>query len=64
MLECEFDVAIKGKNDQHVIKHKEIGRGLIYEPWGKSVNMQKFRGKIVVFPKFELRTVLNSTLIK
>ena len=26
--------------------------------------MQKFRGKIVIFPKFELRTVLNSKLIK
>ena len=39
MLEWEFDVAIEGKNDQHVIKHKKIGWSLIYELWGKSVNM-------------------------
>ena len=45
MLECEFDVVIEGKNDQHVIKHKKIGWSLIYEPWGKSANMQKFRGQ-------------------
>jgi len=64
MLEWEFDVAIEGKSDHHVIKHKNKGWSLIPEPRGKSVNMQKFRGKIVIFPKFELRTVLNSTLIK
>ena len=45
MLEWEFDVAIEGKNDQHVIKHKKIGWSLISEPWGKSANMQKFRGQ-------------------
>ena len=45
MLECDFDIAIEGKNDQHVIKHKKIGWSLISEPWGKSANMQKFRGQ-------------------
>ena len=55
---------MEGKTDQHVIKHKNNGLILIPEPRGKSVNMQKFRDKIVIFPKFELRTVLNSTLIK
>ena len=55
MLEWEFDVAIEGKNDQHVIKHKKIRWSLISEPLGKSANMQKFRGKIVILPKFELR---------
>ena len=45
MLEWEFDVAIEGKNDQHVIKHKKIGWSLISKPWGKSANMQKFRGQ-------------------
>ena len=64
MLEWEFDVAIEGKSDQHVIKHKNKGWSLIPEPRGKSVNMQKFRGKIVNLPKFELGTVLNITLIK
>ena len=64
MLEQEFDVAIEGKNDQHVIKHKKIGWGLIYEPWGKSVNMWKFRGKMVILPKFVLGAVLTSVCIK
>ena len=64
MLEWEFDVAIEGKSDQHVIKHNNKGWSLISEPRGKSVHMQKFRGKIVILPKFELRTVLNSKLIK
>ena len=41
MLEWEFVVAIQGKNDQHVIRHKKIGWSLIFEPWG----MQKFRGQ-------------------
>ena len=45
MLEWEFDVAIEGKNDQHVIKHNKIGWSLIFEPWGKSENMLKFRGQ-------------------
>ena len=39
MLEWEFDVAIEGKNDQHVIKHKNKGWSLISEPWGKNVIM-------------------------
>ncbi len=52
------------KKVQLYMGSKEIEHILFYEPRGKSVNMQKFRGKIVNFPKFELRTVLNSTLIK
>ena len=51
MLECEFDVAIEWKNDQHVIKHKKIGWSLNYEPWGKSANMWKFRGKNIILQK-------------
>ena len=39
MVECEFDVAIEGKNDQHAIKHKNKGWSLIPEPRGKSVIM-------------------------
>ena len=35
MLECEFDVSIEGKNDQHAIKHKNKGWSLISELWGK-----------------------------
>ena len=57
MLEWEFDVAIEGKNDKHVIKHKKIGWSLIYELWGKSVSMQKFRGKIVIFPKYDFGSI-------
>ena len=57
MLEWEFDVAIEGKNDQHVIKHKNKGWSLIPEPRGKSVNMQKFRGKIVIFPKYDFGSI-------
>ena len=57
MLEWEFDVSIEGKNDQHVIKHKKIGWILIYEIWGKSVNMQKFRGKTVIFQKYDFGSI-------
>ena len=64
MLECEFDVVIEGKNDQHVIKHKKVGWSLIFEPWGKSANMQKFRGKNVILPKFVLNDVLMNVCIK
>ena len=49
MLEWEFDVSIEGKNDQHVIKNKKIGWSLISKPWGKSANMQKFRGQNKIF---------------
>ena len=64
MIECEFDVVIEGKNDQHVIKHKKIGWSLNYEPWGKSANMWKCRGKNVILPKFGSRTVLINVSIK
>ena len=57
MLEWEFDVAIEGKNDQNVIKHKKIGWSLIYELWGKSVNMWKFRGKTVIFQKYDFGSI-------
>ena len=64
MLEWEFDVAIEGKNDHHVIKHKNKGWSLIPEPRGKSVIMQKFRGKNVILPKFVLNAVLMNVCIK
>ena len=64
MLEWEFDVAIEGKSDQHVIKHKNKGWSLIPEPRGKSVIMQKFRGKSVIFLKFVLNAVLINVCIK
>ena len=57
MLEWEIDVAIEGKSDQHVIKHNNKGWSLIPEPKGKSVNMQKFRGKIVIFPKYDFGSI-------
>ena len=49
MLEWEFDVAIEGKNVQHVIKPKNKWWSLISELGDKSVIMQKFGGKIVIF---------------
>ena len=64
MLEWEFDVAIEGKNDQHVIKHKNKGWSLIPEPRGKSVIMQKFKGKNVILPNFVLNAVLMNVCIK
>ena len=64
MLEWEFDVSIEGKNVQHAIKHKNKGWSLISELWGKSVNMQKFRGKIVILKKLESRAVLMNVSIK
>ena len=64
MLEWEFDVAIEGKNVQHVIKHKNKGWSLISEPWGKNVIMQKFRGKIIILKKLESRAVLINVSIK
>ena len=64
MLEWEFDFSIEGKNDQHVIKHKKIGWSLNYETWGKSANMWKFRGKMVILPKFVLGAILMNECIK
>ena len=65
MLEWEFDVAIEGKNDQHLTKHNNFGKKkLIFELWGKSVNMQMFRGKIVILQKVESRIVLINLNIK
>ena len=64
MLEWEFDVAIEGKSDQHVIKHKNKGWSLIPEPRGKSVIMQNFRGKNVILLKFVLNAVLMNVCIK
>ena len=62
MLECEFDAAIEGKSDKHVIKHKNKGWNLIPEPRGKSVNMQKFRGKSVIFFKVRIKCCFDECM--
>ncbi len=64
MLEWEFDVAIEGKSVHHVVKHKNNVWNLIFEPRDVNGNIQKFRGKIVILPKFESRTVLINVSTK
>ena len=62
MLEWEFDVAIEGKNDQHVIKHNNKGWSLVSEPRGKSVIMQKFRGQNGNFAKVRIKDCFNECM--
>ena len=64
MLEWEFDVAIEGKNVQHVIKPKNKWWSLISELGDKSVIMQKFGGKIVIFQKVGWWIILMHVNIK
>ena len=64
MLEWEFDVAIEGKNVQHVIKPKNKWWSLISELGDKSVIMQKFGGKIVIFQKVGWWIILMNVNIK
>ena len=64
MLEGEFDVSIEGKSVQNVVKHKNKVWNLIFELGDKNVIMQKFRGKIVIFIKFESKLVLINVNIK
>ena len=64
VLKWEFDIAIEGKNVQHVIKPKNKWWSLISELRDKNVIMQKFGGKIVIFQKVGWWIILINVNIK